>query len=105
MKKPKPATYVAYDYDECEKYLSKKCGRDFRNYAGKTYKQGDDSPYQDFWHFIVDTLEPVRGGFFYMYPDELLEEKDYLNLQGWQIEIINMFKEEFGDEIKFFTDW
>jgi hypothetical protein len=51
------------DYMELDKAVQAKCGKDTRNWAGKSYKSDDlnyTKPYQDFWHKLIDVYEGNR---------------------------------------------
>jgi len=105
MNKPKKRTREYLDYNECAKWIENKYKVDLRNYAGKKFTgKPDDPPYQDFWHYIVDSGDVSNGCFFYL---------DLYYIDGctdWQKEILKMFKDEFeeyieGTCIEFWVDW
>lgn len=103
MEKPGKESREYYDYHKCVEYIEKKYDCELRNYAGKTHKAGDDRPYQDFWLFIMDDIlygDVHNGMFMTMCPEEWKADAEH-----WQREILDMFKEEFGEEIEFWVDW
>lgn len=105
MKKPTKKTIVCWDYNKCADYISKKLGKDIRNFAGCKFKvRGKDAPYQDFWHFLIDILNPSRGGFIHL-SNEWLDNCT----EPWHKEIMEAFLVEFGEgenrECEFHTDW
>lgn len=57
-----------------------------------------ERPYQDFWHFICDKLNPSRGGFIEL--DDWLGE----HAEPWQKEILALYLKEFG-AATYHTDW
>ena len=106
MNKPEPKTKTALDYHECRNYLQKKYGYDERNFAGWEPGIGDEKPYQDFWHFVLDKAEYITNGcYFWMNLDwvEDLDEDDFRTI------CLNRYFDEFGkpgeDSIEFWVDW
>lgn len=107
MNKPTPKTFKALDYNECERYIERKYNVDLRDYAGK-FKGGDlnekNTPYLDFWHWILDYNDIKRGSFFYM------DFYDAEQQELWIQEILVLFEKEFveymeGTCIEFWVDW
>lgn len=54
--------------------------------AGEVVKR----PYQDFWHWLVDTVCPTNGGTF------LLDKEFGDCAEPWQVEILGFYLDEFG---------
>lgn len=125
--KPQPKSRTGIDYNEAENWVGKKLGYKLRDAAGhlphygkwcrahgerplsnsqeqfKRYMKAPDGdkacpPYRDYWHFLVDSLQPSRGG-------SITIGSDLLGAEPWQDEITKAFIEEFGDNKRFFTDW
>jgi len=114
MDKPIKKAKVAYDYHECSVYLQDKYGYNERDYAGHFGKPAknstavaaldpnDEVPYWDFWHFVCDKGNPVRGGYFVMH-----EEWTDGGVEPWQEEILRLYLDEFGENggVEFYADW
>lgn len=65
------------------------------------YKPEHDSEYRDFWHWLVDTCDIMRGCFFHL-------PEDYKgSAKWWQIEIMDMILTEFPElkTEKIWVDW
>lgn len=116
MDKPTEQTRIErfFDYHECVKYINEKHNCDIRNFE-RSLNNGVGE-HQDFWHYIVDTVEPNRGSFFYM--DSEWAESEYYIMEEWQQTIYNWFMEEFAEDvasiddtappyrrIRFWVDW
>lgn len=100
MKKPKPKVVKHLNYHECAKYIESKLGYDLRDTLGKFKNSYLPSvEYRDFWHFIIDTQSPSNGD--YIYIDSGLKE----DAEPWQIEIIDRFIKEFGDDQEYWVEW
>ena len=93
MKKPTKHENRCYDYHECKEYLQAKYRYDERDYAGKYRDAGltDDIPYQDFWHFVVETGEVTNGKVFTM------SERWMEDATDWQKWILERYFSEFGE--------
>ena len=59
-----------------------------------------ERPYQDFWHFLINNFNIVRGGFFDL-DEELIKEID---AEDWQKYILGLYLKEFGNAT-YLTDW
>jgi hypothetical protein len=57
-----------------------------------------DRPYEDFWHWLIDTIEIHRGGTIEL--DKELGE----GAKPWQQEILGLYLKEFGKG-PYLTDW
>lgn len=105
MKKPTKITRAAvFDYIECRDYLQEKYEYNERDYAGHFTDKGFDSPYQDFWHWVIDACGVTQGGTVY-FANDLIDSCD----KPWQAEILEHYLVEFGEgpnrECAFLTDW
>lgn len=101
MDKPQLKTRQAFDYHECERYIEYQLGYKL----GDTLGRWDTSPpkdveYRDFWHFLCDRCNLHNGSYFNM--KHIDEDK---NLKPWQLEIINAFYLEFGEDATYWVDW
>ncbi len=97
-RKPELCTRKYLDYSDCSDWISKKLGKDIRDYNKK------NEGYQDFWHFVIDMCSPHNGTFFNMYKDWVEDAEE------WQREIINAFFVEFkeyidDDSLEFYVWW
>jgi hypothetical protein len=107
LKKPRPKTRRAYDYNECRDWLEVKYGYDERDYARRYDDGGHDAtaPYRDFWHFVLD-MEQVHNGCYITIKEDWLEDAE-----PWQQEIVNHYLRHFGrvvDGIRqaaFWVEW
>lgn len=101
MDKPTIETISYYDFNKCTRYIEEKYGINTRDYAGM-FKNGEvncEVEYQDFWHWIMDNKDIHNECFF-----ELLEH-DKWNMNDWQKEILQLYIDEFGEEIEFYVWW
>jgi hypothetical protein len=106
LKKPTKKTTKYYDYHEVTKYLEKLHGKDFRDYAGKFTKDGnDDAPYQDFWHWICDHNEVSNGCYIFLPDwDYHMNSKD---TEPWKKEIMQYYYDFLGQDYfeRMWVDW
>jgi hypothetical protein len=116
MDKPTEQTRIEkfFDYHECQDYINEKHNCDIRNFE-RSLNNGVGE-YQDFWHHVVDYVEPARGCFFEM--DDDWANPEYTQMEDWQLTIFNWFMDEFAEEvftidedakqfrsIRFWVDW
>lgn len=105
MDKPTEQTRTEkfFDYHDCVEYLEEKHNCELRNFERS--RNNGVGEFQDYWHYVIDLVEPDRGSFFHMdngwFDDAGMEE--------WQRQITEWFLEEFGEgysrEIRFWVDW
>jgi hypothetical protein len=57
-----------------------------------------ERPYQDFWHFLCDTVNPSRGGTIELHED-LADGQE-----PWVKEILSLYLKEFGSG-PYLNDW
>jgi hypothetical protein len=73
----KKKTISFYDWSDVAKELKANTGKEYRNWAGKTYgvgTVGEDRPYQDFWHVICNSTDMGNGIIDnYFNPEEVIE--------------------------------
>lgn len=106
MKKPIQRTKKYYDYHDCSEYLQDKHKYNERDYAGKFSKRNDvdkDTPYLDFWHWVIDRHE-IHNGCFLTFSKEELDEID----EDWVKTIYSYYIEEFADdkgELEMYVWW
>lgn len=65
--------------------------------------KGNETPYQNFWHWVIDNHEVNRGGSVYFDRDEIEDINE-----DWVRQIYSWFIEEFADEdgsLEMETDW
>ena len=73
-------------------YLEKLHGKDFRNYAGKEFgKDNEETPYLDFWHWMVDRMGIHNDGFTSL-------PEIHSDNPPWCNEILRYFEEFLGDD-------
>lgn len=104
MKKPKPQTKSFYDYHQCAKYVAHVLGvKDLRDYAGR-WSDGhkEDREYQDFWHFLLDHVE-ISNGCMIQIPTYLLDYNEFDELKDWQVKILKVFRDKFGDDAEYWV--
>ena len=84
-----------YDFSELTEEVEKKLGRDIHNYAGKKYTgKPDDSPYQNFWHELLDYCgNEISNGVVRSFNFEDMAEQ---MPEPWQKEIARAYAEVAG---------
>ena len=55
--------------------------------ADGTFK---DRPYQNFWHWLIDVIDPSKGAPFMLYGCLALEA------EPWQKKVLSIYRKEFG---------
>jgi len=92
VEKPSKRTKEAYDWNEARTYIESVHDCDLRNFANKTYdgSDGDDRPYQDYWHYLIDVCYIIGNGCYFTMEDEMEGEP-------WQQEITGWIFDEFGE--------
>lgn len=105
MTKPAPytETKTVMNFIDMKGWIDEKYGINQRDYAGR-HKGGLDAskPYQDFWHFQMDSVINLNGNDSYSsinleYQLEAAEE-------DWQKEIAQMWLDEFGEYVDEYGD-
>jgi len=107
MDKPTMKIRQSYDYYKCEAYIADKLGvQCLQDFAGKYTRTErgnhvirDDLPYQDFTHFLFGNLDYHNGS------EITMPYWAYDEAQDWQKKILDAFKEEFGENAKFWVEW
>ena len=106
MKKPEKIKFELNDYHKCRDWLQRRYNYDERNYANCTLTASeDDTPYQDFWHFVIDMGNPHNGSILWMH-NEWRE-----NAEEWQVEILDRYLDHFGEGegenryARFWVEW
>lgn len=94
MNKPKKQTVSHYNYSECAKYIGHKLGYDINNVNNNF----DD--YKNFWHILVDRIEPKNGSYICLSFEDGLED-----LPEWSHEIVELFWAEFGRYEEYWLEW
>jgi hypothetical protein len=93
MNKPKKRKKEIYDYIEIEDFIKKKYKIDLRDYKG-----------EDFWNWLCDVTDVRNDSDNYIPLSEIDEE----NVPEPIVEILKMFKDEFGcgnDDIDVHHSW
>ncbi len=62
------------------------------DFAGRWTSGDRNAPLQSFWHWIIETEDIHNGCYIYMCEEWKEEAED------WQIQIIDWFLEEFGED-------
>lgn len=97
VKAPKKRKMEYWDFNEVMHYLEQKHNKNFRDYAGKFGKKGDESvPYQDFWHWVCDCNDVSNGCFIYL-PDWNYHMSSKTT-EPWKKEIMQYFYDFLGKE-------
>lgn len=81
----------------------------------KKHPEGDAKrpPYRDFWHWFLDHYDVNNGSILTFYIQENLEDLDEQVANdeedeediAWVREILQCFKDEFGEEIEVLIEW
>jgi hypothetical protein len=101
-KKAKPF----WNYHEVEHYLEELHGKKFRDYAGKFNKDAADStPYQDFWHWVIDQNEVSNGCWIHLPEWEYFMQNE--ETEPWKKEIMQYFKDFLGNDYdeRLWVEW
>jgi hypothetical protein len=102
--KPKKRNYPRYDYIECARYIEAKYGVNLTNFAGKKFGADDDTPYQNFWHWLLEgRLVGNPGEIYIPHPAECVFQPHDEN--AWVGKVLEMFAAEFDLEDPFRVEW
>jgi len=107
LQKPTKRWHVyAYDYSECRDYLQARDGYVETDYAGR-FHGNEDAPYQNFFHFVLDTNPDIRNGSTF-----LMHEGWKENAVQWQVDILMKYLTTFGERdvhgalsVEFYVTW
>ena len=114
--KPVKRTRTFYEYLECRDYLQEKYGYDERDYAsrnkaveviGKRRRFDGSRPYQDFWHWVVETYQ-IHNGCFVTFSRDADALRELPTDKQWVREIYQRYLDEFADEdgeLLMFVEW
>lgn len=114
MKKPEKVTVTHYRYNDLIEYIEEKYNIDTRDYYGMFSDkgrpwlvEGEDPPYADFWHWVVQYIEGMsNGSYVYLPPiweevedDPQCYQKDRNSTPRFVVEILDLLTKEFGEDI------
>lgn len=112
--KPVPRHHndACLDWHECEEYLEALTGRELRDWAkwskwlnSKKKDKGEQPPYQDFWHEIIDRCDARNDSYFHIHRTEFCDGGE-----PWIQDIVDLIFEHFGEHaddnsIQFYVWW
>jgi hypothetical protein len=108
MNKPTPQTKEYYDYHQCSYYIAEKLGVvDLDDILGKfvndsiPYEERQHLEYRCFWDFLLDRLD-IHNGCVIQMPEY---DPEYCKWEQWQIDVVNAFIEEFGEDAEYWVSW
>lgn len=104
MKKPEPKIdKPCYDWHEISNYVEEKYNIELRNYRkydfSKDNEGNKETPYCDFWHYLVYTYDIHNGSIFTLdlTKDACIPKQCEKHENGaWIKEILKLISDEFG---------
>jgi len=109
VKKPVLKKHEFYDYHECAEYIAKKLGKKNLRDCGEKHcgKKDLTAPYQDFWHYLIETNDINNGclivGIGLFNGEALATEEN--SKWSFCIPILKAFEDEFGPNAQYWVEW
>jgi len=105
MKKPQKYTRApVYVWSEIVQYIQKKHGIFLRDVNGKFRADNTEGvEYLDFWHSMIRWYDDELRGVIQLRPDDLCLEA--AKSEDWEIKILQILKDEFGECFEVDTSW
>ena len=90
----------ALDYHKCAKHIESVLGYELTDTLGR-WSSGEkkDVEYRNFWHFVLKNTDGIHNGSKFLLP---LAHKTN---QPWQNEILEAFKDAFGEDQEYWVEW